>query len=295
MTRRNGLPQYVSEYRDRHGRWRYKARKKGFATLYFKAVPPSPEFYAEYRAWREAASPSPGRKRTLSGSVADVVARYYKSTEWQGLAPATRKVRRNIFERIREEHGDKSFAKLETEHVQRMVEVKGPEAGRNFLKMVRALARVAVADKLRGDDPTAGVKTIRHKTEGFHSWTDEEILAFEARHPLGTRARLAFDLLLYTGQRRGDVVLLGRQHLRDGRFHLTQGKTGTALVVPVHPALRVSMEAAPKANMTFLVTEYGKPFSAAGFGNWFRNICNQADLPHCSAHGLRKAAARRLA
>src|SRR5262244_666484 len=48
-------------------------------------------------------------------------------------------------------------------------------------------------------------------------------------------------------------------------------------------------------NMTFLTTQFGKPFTAAGFGNWFREQRNDAGLPHCSAHGLRKAAARQLA
>ncbi len=52
---------------------------------------------------------------------------------------------------------------------------------------------------------------------------------------------------------------------------------------------------AEEGKPTFLLTDYGKPFTAAGFGNWFRVRCNEAGLPHCSSHGLRKAAARRLA
>ncbi|HWX58954.1 tyrosine-type recombinase/integrase [Bradyrhizobium sp.] len=43
--------------------------------------------------------------------------------------------------------------------------------------------------------------------------------------------------------------------------------------------------------MTFLQTEYGKAFTAAGFGNWFRDRCDEAGLPQCTAHGLKKAAA----
>jgi site-specific recombinase XerD len=46
---------------------------------------------------------------------------------------------------------------------------------------------------------------------------------------------------------------------------------------------------------TFLVTEYGKPFSEAGFGNWMRQRCDEAGLSDCSSHGLRKAIARRMA
>jgi integrase len=46
---------------------------------------------------------------------------------------------------------------------------------------------------------------------------------------------------------------------------------------------------------TFLVTHFGKPYTAPGFGNWFRELCDAADCSDVSAHGLRKATARRLA
>ena len=47
--------------------------------------------------------------------------------------------------------------------------------------------------------------------------------------------------------------------------------------------------------MTYLVTEFGKPFTNNGFGNWFGDRCREAGLQDRSAHGLRKASARRLA
>jgi integrase len=295
MSPRNGLPRYVSEFRDRHGKWRYVARRRGWPTIYLKAAPHSEAFMAEYRAWRDNAPRTAGEARTVAGSVADVVARYYRSTDYVGLAPSTKMMVRNILERFREEHGEKSFVRLDRAAVQRMVDGKAPDAGRNFLKRLRALARVAISGSLRTDDPTLGVRTIRRKSDGFHSTTEAEILAFEAKHPLGTRARLAHDLLLYTGQRRGDVVRLGPQHVREGRICLKQAKTGAALAIPIHPALKASIEATRSGHLTFLVTAGGKPFSPAGFGNWFRECCDEAGLPDCSAHGLRKAAARRLA
>ena len=88
---------------------------------------------------------------------------------------------------------------------------------------------------------------------------------------------------------------MGWQHVRGDTIAVRQQKTGTPLVLPIHPELKRALTAAPRNNLTFLVTEFGKPFSAAGFGNWFRDQCNLARLPQCSAHGLRKAAATRLA
>src|SRR5262249_7916413 len=122
-----------------------------------------------------------------------------------------------------------------------------------------------------------------------------EIAQFEQRHPIGSRARLALALLLYTGQGRSDVVRMGRQHIRDGVLHIRQQKTGAELAIPVHPDLAAIVAETPADHLTFLTTQFGQSFKTTGFGNWFREQCDVAGLKHCSAHGLRKAAARRLA
>ena len=88
---------------------------------------------------------------------------------------------------------------------------------------------------------------------------------------------------------------LGRQNVRAGRIYYRQQKTRRSLAVPLHHDLLAILEQSPTGDLTFLMTAHGKPFSAAGFGNWFREMCDAAGLPHCSAHGLRKAQARRLA
>jgi integrase len=153
----------------------------------------------------------------------------------------------------------------------------------------------AVEIGMREDDPTRDVKAIRVKSDGYHSWTDAEIAQFEEEHPVGTRARLALALLLYTGQRRSDVVVRGRQHIRDSELNVRQVKTGAELTIPVHPALEAIIADTSADHLTFLLTAFWEAIHAAGFGNWFREQCNAAGLHHCSAHGLRKAAARRLA
>ncbi|TCP98148.1 phage integrase family protein [Sphingomonas sp. PP-F2F-A104-K0414] len=130
---------------------------------------------------------------------------------------------------------------------------------------------------------------------GFHSWTEEEIAAFERRHPIGTVARLAFDLMIWTGQRGGDARKMGPASVRDTRLELTQEKTKVFVSLPIMPGLAESILATPTVGAIFVVTEFGKQFSVKGFGNKFRQWCDEAGLPNCSAHGLRKAAARRFA
>jgi hypothetical protein len=113
---------------------------------------------------------------------------------------------------------------------------------------------------MRDDNPVAGVSAPKAKGDGFQTWTEVQIAVFEARHPIGSRARLAFALLLYTAQRRGDVIRMGRQHIRNGLLAVRQNKTGTALQIPIHAALQVT----PSDHLTFLTTSFGKPFTAPG-------------------------------
>jgi integrase len=239
-----------------------------------------------------------GSSRTVPGTINAAVISYFNSSAFASLAPETRRVRRNILDRFRAEHGDKRIALLQRAHIDRMVATKAgtPAVARNFLNTVRALVQHCIAQGWRGDDPTQGVKRPKITTDGLRTWSEEDIAAFEAAHPAGTRARLALALLLFTAQRRSDVVRLGRQHVRDGVIEVRQQKTRVTLAIPLHPALAAILEATPSEHLTFLVTRDGKPFTPPGFTNWFREMCNLAGLSRgLSAHGLRKAACRRLA
>jgi hypothetical protein len=155
-----------------------------------------------------------------------------------------------------------------------------PAAQRNLLRVLRMLLKVAVKLKMRRDNPALGIKLGRIETTGFHSWTEEELRQYESRHSVGTKARLALDLLLYTAERRKDVVALGPPNMRNGRLIYTASKNGAELDIPIAEPLASTIAATPMVGVkTFLVTEYGKPFTPAGFGNWFRDRCNEADLP----------------
>ena len=295
--RRQGLPQWCSEFRDRHGKWRVRARRKGYPTYYFKALAGTEEFGNEYRRWLAGEVATKEPTRSAAGTIDALVERFYTSAEWKGWAPETQRTFGNIMQRLRASHGAKRVSNLQREHVRAIVAEKAatPFAANNLLKVIRALMRFAVAEGWRRDDPTIGVPKVKARTAGIHSWSEDEISAFEARWPVGTTQRLAMSLMLFSGQRRSDVVKMGRQHVRDGRISVVQQKTGTALSIPLHPALVAVIEATPSEHLTFLTTRHGRPYTSAGFTNWFREACVAAGLAHCSGHGLRKAAARRLA
>ncbi|WP_281407152.1 tyrosine-type recombinase/integrase [Methylobacterium sp. WL9] len=136
--------------------------------------------------------------------------------------------------------------------------------------------------------------SLGSENAGFHAWTEDEVACFEARWKVGTRERLALDLMLYTGLRRGDVVRLGRPHVRNGEFTIRTEKTGITVTAPILPVLAKSIAATETGDLTFLATARGTPFAKESFGNWFRKVCTTAGVPG-SGHGLRKAGARRAA
>jgi integrase len=196
------------------------------------------------------------------------------------------------------EHGHLPVAGIARRHIIKLLDGKAghPGAALNLLSALRVVLRYAVEVGLRADDPTIGVRRPRLREGGFYPWTEDDIARFEQYHPIGSKARLALALLLYTGQRRSDVILLGRQHVRDGCIHLRQAKTGKVLAIPIHPELQVALDAMPSGNLTFLVSELGGPFTADGFYAFFRKCCREAGVTAAATpHGLRKACCRRLA
>jgi integrase len=292
---------FVQRYRDRHGKIRHNFRRKGFKAVALHGLPGSAEFMAEYQAALDrAARIEVGATRNKPGSLAAAIAVYLGSIDFGGLADATKRDRRRILERFREEHGEKPLRGLMPSHVARLLApltASAPHSAKNFLKALRGVFAVALTAGLCESDPTAGIRVkVRASAHGFRTWTEDDIAAFEAVHPIGSRARLAFALLLYTGQRRADVIRMGRQHVKGGFLTVRQGKTGATVVIPIHPALQAILAASGASNLTFLTTATGKPFAPGAFTNWFGGLCRAAGLPlGLSAHGLRKAMCRRLA
>jgi integrase len=317
LRTRSGLPKHCSWNFDRHGKRRVRFRKGGFST-YLTGTPWSEEFMRQYAAALDgvkAQASNIGAARTVAGTVNALIAAYLdplSSSPFKTGAAETQRTRRNILENFRAAYGHlpvyradsngRRIMLLTREHVQRIVNEKSatPFAQRNFLNTLRAMFRWAATEGRVPDDPTLGVTRQKAKTTGYKTWTEAEIERFEGAHPIGTKGRLAFALILYTGLRRSDVVKIGRRHVHNGVLTIEQGKTEGGeeahLEIPLHPKLCEIIAATPTVGVkTFLVTHFGKPYTAPGFGNWFRELCDQAGCFEVSAHGGRKATARRLA
>lgn len=299
--KRSWLPDHVTEYKDRHGKPRYRFRRKGYRTHHFKSQPGTEEFRTEYAAC-QTAKRDPA-ERYAYGTFDWLAARFYDSVAWKEMADNSKTTYRGIIDRFRERrkqgkrYGDLPVALIKTRHLDEILSKMSdtPAAANNLRKVLKRLFRLAVKLELRADNPA--VETDGYKPgKGWHTWTEEEIAQYRGRHALGTKARLALELLLNTAARRCNAVALKRTDMRRGKFHIDHVKNGDPTIVSVLPETLEAIEAMPVIGMEyFLVTEFGKPFTPAGFGNWFRERCDEAGLPHCSAHGLRKAMSRRLA
>lgn len=290
---RRRLPPYVYRERTRHGRAVLYFRRGKGQRVRLPDDPTSPEFEAAYRAALVGETPQQGPREQVSPrSLQWLVDRYRESAAWRQLAPATRRQRERIFLSAIQRAGNPPFAAITQADVQRAVDKRAdtPAQANHFLKTMRGLFAWAVRNGHVERDPSAGVPWVRYRSEGFPAWTADDVQAFRAHHPVGSKPRLAMELLLLTGLRRSDVVRIGRQHLRGDVLSVRTAKTGATVTIRLPAPLLELIESTSTGDMHFVVNEYGRPFTVDSFGNWFRDRCREAGVEK-SAHGLRKLSA----
>lgn len=309
MPRR--LPRHCVEDKDRHGNIRVYLRRSGLPKVRLKGVPWTPEFMAQYERALAGEAPEPPVRSTRGkpGTWRWLCQQYFGSADFKQLSDGFQIVRRNILEATFDEptkpgsvyiFGDAAIGDISKKAVRVLRDRKQetPEAANNRVKAIRRVFAYGLEqhEDLVKSNPARDVPFFKTLSEGYYTWSIEDVLQYLERHKAGTMARRALCVLLYTGVRRSDAVRLGRQMVRDGilRFKVTKRKKGEEanwLELPVLPGLISELALGPQDNLTWLTTKWGKPFTAPGFGNWFKDRCREAGLEKCSAHGLRKAGA----
>ena len=225
---------YVVEDTDRHGNVRIYYRAPGKPKTRLRGPVGSPEFLSDYQnaASAQKRSPRPsvstGAKKVQPKTLRWLCIQYFKSPMYRQLDPSTRRTRRSILERFcdTDDDGDKPYAFLLPRHVRsrRDAMMHTPSAANTMIKTLRQLFKFATRYDLHDTNPAGQVEYLATNADGYHSWTLDEIGAYETTHPVGSMARLALALALYTGQRRSDLVRFGWQDLRqssDGVLWLT--------------------------------------------------------------------------
>lgn len=290
---------YIKRYIDRHGHERCYFRRVGHPVEAIDGVLGSSEFMEHYNrllAESESKEPKARRSPVKAGTFDALAGRYFASPNFLRLTPVAQKNYRSVLGRFLEEHGHRLAGQMTREHVDSIIgKMKDkPGAAVTRLKRLRTLVRYGMEIGWLGRDPTAGATAF--KLGEHHTWTDDEIAAFEARWPIGTKQRLAFAAHLYTGQRTSDVVDMARPKSPMDIIRVKQSKTGEDLDLAIHPEFWAIMEATPRHHAVLLATEQGKSYTVPGLGNYMAEAIGKAGLPdRCVTHGLRKAAARKLA
>lgn len=288
---------YATKFNDRHGKPRWRFRRKGYPSKYLQAPHGTKEFEKEYAACLAGEPIKVGVDRTRPGSLADVIKRYYSDNAFMDLQDATKVVYRGVLERFRASFGDDPMIKFDAQRIATLMNNMRdkPSAAARLRKLFIQLFKVARVAKIVpfSFDPVKDTKAPKSVSDGYHRWTESELTAFEATFALGTKPRLAFALLLYGAQRSGDVRFMSHATIADGRIRLKQSKTSNSVNVPVVAPLREALDAGPLGATLLLETRDGEAYTPKGFYGMMKKACVKAGIPHCSPHGLRKAAARR--
>lgn len=292
-------PPHLHRETTRHGKATWYVRVGKGPRIRIKAEFGSDEFQAEYQAAIDGAPrPKPGAPAVES--LAWLIARYRETGVWlNDLSAATRRQRENIFRHILKTAGDKPYARIARKDIEAGKDRRKdtPAQARNFLDAMRGLFRWAKDAGHRKDDPTEGVHNPKRKDSGgFPAWTEEDCERYERRWSIGTKERVWFDVLCYTGGRRGDAVRIGWQHVRDGvaTFRTEKSQDKVTVTIPILPVLQRTLDAGPTGDMTFIVGANGLPLTKETFGNYFSAAARKAGVKK-SAHGVRKIAATRAA
>ncbi len=294
MRRRDNPFPGVSRAIDRHGKVRWRYRRKGFS-CYLPGPYASAGFRASYEAAAEG-SRSSGRSSTPRGTLSWLVEQYLSSPKYRNLSDSRKRSIRGELDWLRRQAGDLPFTRLGTRHVEALMAKKaGPTAANTVKKNLSMLFNFAIKRELGvTHNPARYAERLKVNPDGYHTWTESEIERYLARHGEGTKARLACLLTLNTGASRQDLVRMGWQNVSEGRIAYRRGKTQVGADLPILEALAAELRRLPTDRLLFLTHGRGLSYKPETLGNWFKDQCKAAGVPG-SLHGLRKAGATRLA
>lgn len=292
-------------YTDTRGRTRFRVSVKG-RRYELGADWGSVDFEDRYNKAMAGQKPGMiGSERVKPRSVNDLVARFYLGRVYKKWGESTKATNRAIIEKWREEYGGFPVATLRKSNIETMMATKSetPGAANNFLKRIRQVLDVAVdLGWLVPINPARQVGLYEYEIKGIYTWSEDDIAKYLAYHEPGTDAHNAMMLMLYTAAAKVDAVKLGPFSIKETtkgprliyRRQKTRNKKAMLVSIPIHSDLAPVLDGLMNKG-TFLQTREEKQRSHKGLGNTMRQWCDDAGLPHCTSHGLRKACARRLA
>lgn len=294
-------PPHLHRTKNRHGTpvW-YVQVKRGAPKIRIREEYGTPAFDAAYLA---AITSAPKVKkpeiRASKGTLEWAWMLYKQSGAWQNaISNATRGQRENIMKHVLKSAGSEPLSSIDDVAINEGINrrAKTPSQAKNFKQTMNQFFTWLKKAKIVSENPVEGAELPkRPKTGGFKEWSVEDVEQYEKRWSLGTRERVMLDVYMYTGLRRGDAAIVGKQHVRGGTISLQTEKTGQRVDIPMLAVLQRTLDAGPTGDLSFNCTKARRPWVKESLGNAFKDACKLAGIKDKAAHGLRKAAATRAA
>ncbi|OWV52181.1 integrase [Mameliella alba] len=286
----------VTRVTDRHGKVRWRFRRKGFS-CYIQGAFGSAEFRASYEAaTNEARTPAPYSAET-HGTLSWLIEHYLRSPKHKNKSDTTRRVLRRELDWLRSVAGSLPVASFRVRHIEALMAKKdGPAAANKVRKNLSLLFNYALKQEVEGvtGNPARAADRMEESEDGFHTWTEGEMARFLEHHGAGTKARLVFLLALNTGASRADIARLTWGNVKGGKIAYRRGKTGVAGEYTILPELAEELVHCPRDVMLLVHHGEGRAYKPETLGNWFKDQCRAAGLAHCTLHGIRKGQATRI-
>ncbi|MCT4333774.1 tyrosine-type recombinase/integrase [Paracoccus sp. YLB-12] len=300
MTKRNAFPG-ATIVEDARGGKRIRLRKTIKGRKIDTYLPGPWGSQAMVEAYKAAITGQPDLPKATGprGTFDYTITHYLSSRRFLDLAEQTRYAKRLRLDWIRQKIGAGRLVDLEPRHVEHLMDLKGGKEAANRLhkELGQLYGHAKRYLDFNATPPTERVERRKIRSNGFHTWSDQEVQKYREFHPSGTLPRLALELIIGTGAARQDACRMGRQNIKGTDIWYMRGKTGQDVTLPLSklPELQTELRQVPTSQALFFTHSGGKPYTVESFGNWFADQAKEAGLPHCRAHGLRKFGATRLA
>lgn len=288
----------------------YRVRPKGQHSkkIQIHGEPGSEEFDRAYwlarRGEKVKVELKPSQQQTPK-SIGWLVESYFEYLDERAKAkttsPKTIKKKRNLLNRLLARPNREMLIPRE-----KLIEMQdkmaaSPAQADAFIEAIRVMYDWAVDRGHLKANPALKIKKVYTKGNGAQPWKAADVRAFFAKHRPGTSAHVSMSVLLWTGCRVEDLTVLGRKHecqiegLDAVRWQPSK-KGSSEVCIPLLEPLRAATRAPTVQGQIYVLNRTGKPYASGdAMSAMFKRWCIDADLPHLSAHGVRKGLAELLA
>lgn len=289
-------PIHLRHELNRHGNYVWYFRKGNGKRTRIDEKYGTKEFNEKYEALL-AGKPIPGKEKEAVGTIAWMIDQYRNSGAFKELAASTRRQRETYLRQMELAIGKEQYKGFKRADMQASVDKRRsrPSDANKFIKAMKHLFKWAEVALNHEVNPTNGITKVKDKTDGFPPWEPEHVQQFREYWAISTKERMVMEMFLWWGLRVSDMVRLGKQHFKNGIGGITAQKNDVFIPLSMTDYLQHVIDNTPTGDLTFIITEYGRPRSVKGLGMWFSRAASSAGLQGLSAHGLRKTAATLLA